>query len=130
MRQGGHALAASDPEDCHTSVLEGDGAVSDDDSYQCFLCHETDLMCNLPEAHAGHLFHTKCWNANRAYLRTIQKSSAATLKHKHNLVHDGEAWRGSVMPFLKSDPVSRSQARQHVRAELLEFKEPAHVEAT
>ena len=124
------AAAASDAEDAASSALAGDDAVSDEAAYQCFACMETDELPNLQEIHAGKLFHRRCWSANRAFLRTIRASSAAALRHKHNLVHDPDAWRAAVMPFTNADKLSRMEARERVRAELLDYTDTAQIKAT
>ena len=124
------AAAASDAEDAASSALAGDDAVSDEAACQCFACMETDELPNLQEIHAGKLFHRRCWSANRAFLRTIRASSAAALRHNHNLVHDPDAWRAAVMPFTNADKLSRMEARERVRAELLDYTDTAQIKAT
>ena len=94
--------------------LAGDGDVEDSaamESYHCFACEEEDTLHNLPECRSNRLFHKRCWNGVRAYVRTLPKGSGVTLQYKHKFLHNPVQWRQDVRGFLGDDLEFRNQAR-------------------
>ena len=112
--------------------LAGDGDVEDSaamESYHCFACEEEDTLHNLPECRSNRLFHKRCWNGVRAYVRTLPKGSGVTLQYKHKFLHNPVQWRQDVRGFLGDDLASRNQARLDVRRKFHEETITARVKA-
>ena len=112
--------------------LAGDGDVEDSaamESYHCFACEQEDTLHNLPECRSNRLFHKRCWNGVRAYVRTLPKGSLVTLQYKHKFLHNPVQWRQDVRGFLGDDLESRNQARVDVRRKCLEETITARVKA-
>lgn len=116
--------------DAESLAGDGDGeSLAVSDTFHCFACEEEDTLYNLPECRSNRLFHKRCWNGVRAYVRTLPKASEVTLQYKHKFLHNPVQWRQDVRGFLGDGVESRQGARLDARRKFHEETITARIKA-
>ena len=108
--------------------LAGDGEEAGDcEKAMCFGCGEEDTLDNLPDNQGDKYFHHRCLLGVRSYNRTFAGNPKAQTANRHMMLHNTDAWREKVRPFIFS--ANRSFAIADQRRVLQETESHEAVQA-